>query len=103
MLELKFSGELWYWRGPAPFHFVKVPAAQSAKIKEISSGATYGWGAIPVVAKIGKTEFTTSIFPKDGLYLVPVKNAVRFAEKIEVDDLVKVSMEIQSALGRRSK
>jgi len=38
MLKLKFSGELWYWRGPAPFHFVKIPAAQSAKIKEISSG-----------------------------------------------------------------
>jgi len=103
MLELKFSGELWYWRGPAPFHFVKVPAAQSAKIKEISKGVTYGWGAIPVMAKIGKTEFTTSIFPKDGHYLVPVKNAVRFAEELEVDNVVKVSMEIISAMAKGRK
>ena len=96
MLKLKFSGELWYWRGPAPFHFIKVPEQQSAEIKAIATGATYGWGAIPVVAIIGKTEFTTSIFPKDGLYLVPVKNAVRFAEELEIDDLVNVSIEITS-------
>jgi hypothetical protein len=94
-MEFTFKGELWYWRGPAPFHFIKIPAAQSAKIKEISSGASYGWGAIPVIARIGKTEFTTSIFPKDGLYLLPIKNAVRIPEKLEIDDVVSVCMVIK--------
>jgi hypothetical protein len=94
-IELKFKGELWYWRGPAPFHFIKIPAAQSAKIKAISNGASYGWGAIPVIAQIGKTEFTTSIFPKDGLYLLPIKNAVRIPEKIEIDDVINVYMVIK--------
>ena len=93
--EFKFKGEMFYWRGPAPFHFIRIPASQSAKIKEISKGASYGWGAIAVVAKIGKTEFTTSIFPKDGLYILPVKNAVRLPEKLEVDDVVSVVMEIK--------
>ena len=94
-LELTFKGEIIYWRGPAPFHFIKIPALQSAQIKVISSGASYGWGAIPVIARIGKTEFTTSIFPKDGLYLLPVKNAVRLTEKLEIDDVVSVVMEIK--------
>lgn len=85
---------MFYWRGPSPFHFVRIPAPQSAKIKEISSGASYGWGAIPVVAKIGKTEFTTSIFPKDGFYILPIKNVVRFGEELELDDVVNVSMTI---------
>ena len=93
-MELKFKGELWYWRGPAPFHFIRIPAAQSAKIKAISSGASYGWGAIPVIAHIGKTEFTTSIFPKDGLYLLPIKNAVRLPENLEIDDVISVTMQI---------
>jgi hypothetical protein len=94
-MEFTFKGELWYWRGPAPFHFIKIPAAQSAKIKEISSGASYGWGAIPVIARIGKTEFTTSIFPKDGLYLLPIKNAVRIPEALEIDDVVGVYVVIK--------
>jgi hypothetical protein len=94
-VEFTFKGELFYWRGPAPFHFIKIPAAQSEKIKEISRGASYGWGAIAVVAKIGKTEFTTSIFPKDGLYLLPIKNAVRIPEKLEIDGVVGVHLEIR--------
>ena len=87
---------MWYWRGPSPFHFVSSPAAQSKQIKEISSGVTYGWGAIPAAGMIGKTEFTTSIFPKDGLYIVPIKNAVRLGEELELDDVVTISLVIGS-------
>jgi len=94
-VELKFKGEMFYWRGPSPFHFVRIPAAQSAKIKEISSGASYGWGAIPVLAIIGKTEFTTSIFPKNGFYLLPIKNVVRLSEELVLDDVISVTIEIK--------
>ena len=41
---------------------------------------TYGWGVIPVHVQIGKTEWKTSLFPKDGLYIVPIKASVREAE-----------------------
>ncbi len=94
-VEFTFKGKLWYWRGPSPFHFISIPDKQSKAIKEIASGVTYGWGAIPVVATIGQTEFTTSIFPKDGLYIVPIKNVVRLGEKLEVDDVVKVLLTIK--------
>jgi hypothetical protein len=53
---------------------------------------TYGWGVIPVTAKVGKTEWTTSLFPKDGLYLVPLKNVVRISEAITLGDAIEVNL-----------
>jgi hypothetical protein len=91
-MNLKFSSEVIYWRGPAPFYFVPVPEEQSLKIKAEAARLTYGWGVIPVSVKVGKTEFTTSLFPKNGRYLVPIKNVVRVAENLEVDDRVTVSL-----------
>lgn len=35
---------------------------------------------IPVRAQIGGTDWTTSLFPKDGRYIVPVKTWVRRAK-----------------------
>jgi hypothetical protein len=55
---------------------------------------TYGWGAIPVQARIGDTDFTTSLFPKGELYLVPVKDAVRRAEQLSVGDVVTVELRL---------
>lgn len=49
----------------------------------MASELTYGWGVIPVSVKIGKTEFSTALIPRDGLYYLPVKNQVRFAEALE--------------------
>jgi hypothetical protein len=47
---------------------------------------------IPVTARIGGTRWTTSLFPKDGGYVVPIKDAVRAAEGLEVDDVVTVTL-----------
>ena len=91
---LAFSGEVIFWRGPSPFHFVVVPEVQSEEIRAVSGFVTYGWGCIPVVATIGKTEWTTSLFPKDERYLVPIKVAVRRAELIELGDVVDCSLSI---------
>ena len=93
-MELEFSNRLIEWRGPAPFYYVPVPAAESTLIKETARQTSYGWGVIPVRCVIGRTEFTTSLFPRDGVYLVPVKNAVRLPEKLELGDEVTVSLDI---------
>jgi len=95
-LVLTFDGEAIWWRGPAPFVFVPVPPDLSAEIKAISANVTYGWGCIPVVAQIGGTEYTTSLFPKDGIYLVPVKSLVQKAENVSVGDKVNVRLEVVS-------
>jgi hypothetical protein len=96
LVELRFSGEIWHWRGPSPYHFLTVPDAEAADIEAVSSRVSYGWGVIPVKVRIGETAFTTSLFPKDGGYVVPVKDAVRRAEDIDVGDEVSVLLTIEA-------
>ena len=91
---LEFSGPLWYWKGPAPHYFVTVPAEQSLDLKAASRFVTYGWGMIPVRAVVGDTEWKTSLFPKDGAYILPVKASVRKAEGLEEGDEVTVQMAV---------
>lgn len=94
-MKISFLNEVWYWRGPSPFHFLSVPEPESRKIKEVSSLITYGWGVIPVEARIGKTEWSTSLIPKNGLYLVPLKDAVRTSEGLEIGDLVAIRLTLK--------
>ena len=89
---IEFNGIIWYWRGPSPFYFVTVPAEQSSNLKAISSFVTYGRGVIPVNVRIGETEWKTSLFPKDGLYLVPIRANVRKEENLELGDEVAVRL-----------
>jgi hypothetical protein len=93
-MELEFSGEMWLWRGPAPWHFVTVPDEHCGPLEATSASVSYGWGMIPVTATIGRTRWTTSLFPKDGRYVVPVKTWVRRAEGLEVGDLVTVRLAV---------
>jgi hypothetical protein len=92
--RLTFTGEVVYWRGPSPYHFVAMPEAEAESIRAIAPVVTYGWGVIPVRARIGGTAFSTSLFPKDGSYLVPIKDAVRRAEELVVGDPVQVELAI---------
>ena len=94
MAEISFSGAIFEWRGPSPFYFIEIPAAQSAKIKERAAQLTYGWGVIPVTGVVGQTEFTTSLIPKDGIYLLPIKNVVRLGEGLEVDQEVNIKLKL---------
>jgi len=93
-VELRFSGPIWYWRGPAPFHFVTVPPEPAALIASASELVTYGWGMIPATVTVGSTTWTTSLWPKDGGYIVPLKGAIRRAESIGLDDVVDVRLSI---------
>lgn len=81
-MHFTFTSTLWYWKGPAPFYFVTVPAAQSRDLHAIVGLVTYGWGMIPVAVQIGNSEWTTSLFPKDGGYVVPIKARIRQAEQL---------------------
>jgi len=94
-MNFEFSGEIWFWRGPAPFFFVTIPYEQSGDIKAISKLVTYGWGVIPVEVQIGKTKWKTSLFPKDGCYIVPLKDSVRKAENLDKGDTVTVRLEVR--------
>jgi hypothetical protein len=93
-MDLRFSGEIWYWRGPSPFHFVTVPDAESAELEAVSEVVSYGWGMIPVAAQIAGTAWTTSLFPKDGGYIVALKTKVRNAESLELGDVVTINLAV---------
>ncbi|KGM12907.1 DUF1905 domain-containing protein [Cellulomonas bogoriensis] len=91
-MQLHVQGEVVWWRGPAPFHFVALPEPEAARLRAVASHLTYGWGCIPATVTLGATTFTTSIFPKDGGFLVPLKVAARRAEDVELGDDVTLTV-----------
>jgi hypothetical protein len=93
-MDLEFSGPLFSWRGPAPYHFVAVPEDEADELRDAAVYVTYGWGMIPVSGRIGGTDFTTSLWPREGGYVVPVKDAVRRAEALELGDEVTVLLHV---------
>jgi hypothetical protein len=93
-MELVVTGAVFTWRGPAPYYFVRVEDPQAAEIEAASRMVTYGWGMIPATLTLGKTEWCTALWPKDGLYVIPLKAWVRKAEGIDEDDLVTIRIRI---------
>lgn len=93
-MEFAFSGQVIEWRGPAPYHYLPVPDDESDAIEEVKAEFTYGWGVIPVTCRIGATSWTTSLFPREGRFLVPLKDAVRTAEGIHLGDEVHIEMRL---------
>jgi hypothetical protein len=94
-MNIEFSGKIWFWCGPAPWFFVTIPAKHSRDMKEISGFVTYGWGVIPVYVQIGRSEWKTSMFPKDGRYILPIKASIREAEHLEEGDKVTVRLDVR--------
>lgn len=100
-MSLEWSGELFQWRGPAPHYFVTVPADLCLALKDASKLVTYGWGMIPVVVGIGGREYDTSLFPKNGGYLVPIRADVRQAEHLEEGEEITVRLTVRTGKAAR--
>ncbi|TFH69839.1 DUF1905 domain-containing protein [Cellulomonas sp. HD19AZ1] len=94
-MELRFSGEVVWWRGPVPHHFVTLPGPEAERLRAVASRVTYGWGCVPATVTLGASTFTTSIFPKDGGFLVPLKVAARRAEGVELGDDVMLVVVVE--------
>jgi hypothetical protein len=75
--RFRFEAPVIYWRGPAPHVFAKLPEDVAEGIRALGPSVSYGWGCVPVAATIGGVAFTTSLFPREGTYLLPLKVAVR--------------------------
>ncbi len=97
MDPFSFEASVIYWRGPSPFFFAPIPAPHAAEIRRVSKFVTYGWGVIPVEAQIGDVVFTTSLFPKDETYLLPIKAAVRRKANVTAGDVIAVTMALRPA------
>lgn len=93
-MNITVTGAIFEWRGPAPFLFVAIPDEPSQDIKAMAQLVTYGWGVIPVTARIGNTSWQTSLFPKNGRYLIPIKVVVQKAEQVGAGDVVEIEVHI---------
>ena len=91
-MEFTFDGEIWYWRGPSPYHFVTIPDAEADAIRALAAEFTYGWGMIPVRVGIGETTWRTAMFAKDGGYVLPIRADVRRAQDLELGDRVTLHL-----------
>lgn len=92
----EFSGELWYWRGPSPYYFITVPEEVCVDLRAVANSVSYGWGMIPVHARLGEREWPTSLFPKNGRYVMPVRDSVRKPAELDDGDVVTVRLSIRS-------
>ena len=92
-MELEFAGEVIEWRGPAPYHFIPLTEDAAEAVDEVKASVAY-WGVVPVTVWIGDTEFTTSMFPREGTYFLPVKDAVRRTEGFGLGDEVEVRLSV---------
>ncbi len=93
-MTFEFEGTIWYWRGPSPHHFVTVPEEYCEEIRAISGLVTYGWGMIPVEVRLGDSTWRTSLWPKDGRYIVPLRLNVRQREGVGEGDNVTIQLTI---------
>ncbi|MEW5810550.1 MAG: DUF1905 domain-containing protein [Actinomycetota bacterium] len=95
-MEWEFEADVFQWRGPAPYFFVETPAEVDDFLHAQLSELTYGWGVIPAQVRIGATVVTTSLIPRDDVYLVPLKVALRRAEDVDDGDRVRIRLSVGS-------
>ena len=94
--SLEFAAPLWRHPGADGWHFVSLPAEISADITDLTAGTQRGFGSVRVAVTVGATSWRTSLFPdsKTGAYLLPVKKAVRVAERLDVGEEVRAVLYI---------
>lgn len=87
------KARVWVWQGDSPWHFITIEKDKAKQIVKDYHWPRRGFGSIPVVVKIGKTEWKTSIFPeRGGSYLLPLKKGVRKIENIKVGQTIKLEL-----------
>lgn len=93
-MRFSFSGVVFEWRGPAPFYFVAAPPQVAKEIEAVKRELSYGWGVVPATITLGSVSAKTSLIPREGGFLVPLKDSVRKPNSIQVGDEVKLTVEI---------
>lgn len=94
---IEFDGEMFRWdaREDAAWYFTAVPPELSADIREIPRPHR-GFGSVRVRARVGGSEWSTSIFPDstNGSYVLPLKKMVRDAECLVDGGPVSVRLDV---------
>jgi hypothetical protein len=93
--DFTFRGKLYRYPGPGGWHFVDIGRKHAGALRARPKETKVGWGYIPVRARIGKSEWRTTLFSsKEGRYLLAVKKSVRAAEGLGDGDTVTVAVHV---------
>ena len=99
--RLVHTGPLWRWTGASgtgTWHFLTLDgeageALSGTALMRKLEGMARGWGSLKVVATIGESRWSTSVFPsKETGWMLPIKAAVRKAEGLVEGDAVVVTL-----------
>ena len=84
-MSFRFHAEVWKYPGDSAWHFVTLPIEVAEEIHDLTAGSRRGFGSVRVVATIGKSQWSTSVFPekKSGSYVLPLKKSIRSSEHLE--------------------
>jgi len=97
-MRYRFASELRRWEARVrdDWYFVELPIEASAEIHEWADALPRaGFGAVKVIARVGATSWSTSIFPgSSGTYSLVVGARVRRAEGVEPGEVVDAEVEI---------
>ena len=79
--------------GAQEWFFVDVPPELSAEIAD-RPRMPRGFNSVRVVATVGSTTWSTSIFPGGDTHALPLKKAVLTAEGIGLGDEIEVDLDV---------
>ena len=101
--RITHTGPLWRWTtpaAPAAWLFITIDGAAGEALSATAlmrrmEGLSRGFGSLKVAATIGETTFKTSVFPsKKTGWLLPIKAAVRKAERLIDGEAVALVLEV---------
>ncbi|MBI4268584.1 DUF1905 domain-containing protein [Candidatus Uhrbacteria bacterium] len=96
-MPTKSRAKIWLYSGDkASWHFLTLSKVAAQRLKAAFKQPRRGWGSIPVIACIGKSQWKTSVFPdsKSGSFILPIKAKVRKAEDIKHGQTVSFTIEV---------
>ena len=90
-----FNGKLFAAAAEAAWVFVLLPMDVADEILE-SAPRRRGFGSVRVVARLGSSEWRTSLFPSkaEGSYVLPIKKAIRQRERVDVGDTAHITIRL---------
>ncbi len=96
MQSFAFRAPIRLWDGEGAWHFITLPKNVAKHIRCLIIKPVRGWGSIRVSVSIGSSTWKTSIFPdkKSASFVLPIKLAVRKAEKLNLGDKPEVTITV---------
>lgn len=95
--EFKIKAKVWRWPGDGAWHFVTLDRKLSSDIRN-----AYPKGFVKICVKVGKSEWSTSLFPhsinknvsKQIEYILCINKPIRKKEGIFEGDEVRVGIKL---------